>query len=120
NFQTFIYAITGKVYETKIIPSSKIGNQLGSIDIGAENDFKSTNFLIYRQNIYDVGALSKLANIMDGLNGIRLENKKMTPAGRTFQWKTILFEFLYTKNQAGELWSKYTRSGDEDYYNNYY
>ena len=35
-----------------------------------------------------------------------------------FQWKKILVEVLYTKNQAGELWSPYTPSGDENYYNN--
>ncbi|HUH18892.1 capsule assembly Wzi family protein [Albibacterium sp.] len=121
NLQTFFYIVTGKVYGNNIIGQSKIGNQIGSIDVGIEYDFESTNLLIYRQNFYDVGALSKLANIRDGLNGIRLENKRFKYSNeRSFQWKTILFEFLYTKNQAGELWSKYTKSGDEDYYNNYY
>jgi hypothetical protein len=32
----------------------------------------------------------------------------------------MLFEFLYTKNQAGETWSKWTPSPFENYYNNSY
>ncbi|WP_132220749.1 capsule assembly Wzi family protein [Albibacterium bauzanense] len=121
SFETFLYVITGKPYANGIVLSSKIGNQLGSIDVGAEYEFKNSNLLVYRQNFYDVGALSKLANIRDGLNGIRLENKRPRLQNENvFQWKTILFEFLYTKNQAGELWSKITKSGDENYYNSYY
>lgn len=121
NVGTFLYVITGKPYSNGIIVSSKIGNQLGSIDVGAEYEFKNSNLLVYRQNFYDVGALSKLANIRDGLNGIRLNNKRPRLQNENvFQWKTLLFEFLYTKNQAGELWSKITKSGDENYYNNYY
>lgn len=121
SFQTFLYVTTGKAYGNDLIPSSKIGNQIGSIDLGVEYNFKNSNLLVYRQIFYDVGALSKLANILDGLNGIRIENKKIAyPNKKDFQWRTILFEFLYTKNQAGELWSKITKSGHENYYNNYY
>lgn len=120
NFQTFLYTVVGKAHGNDIVLTSKIGNQIGSIDVGAEYNFKSSNLLIYRQNFYEVGALSKLANILDGLNGIRLENKSLKSNKKTFQWETVLFEFLYTKNQAGELWSRTTKSGDEDYYNNYY
>lgn len=119
--QTFFYVITGQAYGNESIPNSKIGNQIGSIDVGVEYNFEKGNLLIYRQNFYEVGALSKLANILDGLNGIRLENKEAGNSNeKVFQWKTLLFEFLYTKNQAGELWSKITKSGDENYYNNYY
>ncbi|WP_069660912.1 capsule assembly Wzi family protein [Arcticibacter eurypsychrophilus] len=118
--ETFFYVATGKAYVEKTIPSSKIGNQLGSIDVGIEYDFKNITMLIYRQNLYDVGALSKLANISDGLNGISLKNKSYHVLSNGVQWKTLLLEFLYTKNQAGESWSKMTKSGDEDYYNNYY
>jgi len=119
-FKTFLYVVTGKAYGNDLIPSSKIGNQIGSIDVGAEYDLKNNNLFIYRQTFYDVGALSKLANILDGLNGIRLENRKVRYPNKLFQWKTLLFEFLYTKNQAGELWSKITTTGAENYYNNYY
>ena len=36
------------------------------------------------------------------------------------QWKKFLVEFLYSKNQAGEKWSRYTPSAFEGYYNNGY
>lgn len=121
SLETFLYVATGKAYgdTTNGIPRSKIGNQLGSIDIGMEYNFDNIKLFIYRQNFYDVGALAKLANIRDGLNGISIQNLK-TNTGESFRWNKMIFEFLYTKNQAGELWSKKTKSGDENYYNNYF
>ena len=116
-FKTYLYVITGTPYGTDIIPSSKIGNHLGSIDLGFEYQFKNIRLLAYRQNIYDIGALYYLANIRDGLNGLSLINTEQS--GNRFRWKKILIEVFYTKNQAGELWSPLTPSGDEDYYNNY-
>lgn len=120
NLGTFLYVITGKTYGSGYIPRSKIGNQAGSIDVGLEYEFDKLKLLLYRQNMYDVGALSKLANIKDGLNGIALENIGFQTTSSNFKWKKILFELLYTKHQAGEFGSKRTNSGDEDYYNNYF
>jgi hypothetical protein len=111
-FQTYWYVITGKAYLF-----SKVGNHLGSIDLGLEYNFKNVKLLAYRQNFYDIGALYYLANIRDGLNGLSLVNTRQT--GNRFQWKKMLVEVLYTKNQGGELWSPTTPSGDENYYNNY-
>ncbi len=120
NIETFFYVMTGKTYGNDSIPTTKIGNQLGSIDIALQYAFEGVILTIYRQSIYDVGALAKLANIRDGLNGVTFENKQFGFTNRPFQWKTLLLEFLYTKHQAGEIGSKHTNSGDEDYYNNYY
>jgi len=118
NTKTFWYVLSGKAYGKAGIPKSKIGNQLGSIDLGIDYNFENFSIQLYRQNFYDVGALAKLANIRDGLNGIVLRNK--AKQNRNFNWNTIILEFLYTKNQAGEVWSKKTKSGDENYYNNYF
>lgn len=96
---------------------SKVGNHAGSIDIRLEYEFKNVVLAAYRQNFYEVGALYHLANIADGLNGIVLTNK--TTDGGKLGWKKILFEFLYTKNQAGETWSKPTPTGNENYLNHY-
>jgi hypothetical protein len=115
-FETYLYVISGKPYGTENFASSKIGNHLGSIDLGFEYNFNNIRMLVYRQNIYDIGALYYLANIRDGLNGVSLTN--MRSSEKTIQWRKMLFEFFYTKNQAGELWSPYTPSGDENYYNN--
>ncbi|MFP5081179.1 capsule assembly Wzi family protein [Pedobacter sp. JCM 36344] len=118
--ETFFYVATGKAYGSLGVPKSKIGNQIGSIDVGAEYKFNSLKLLIYRQNFYDVGALSKLANIRDGLNGAAIENIKMHPSNGSLQWKKMLIELFYSKDQAGYPWSIPTKSGDEDYYNSFY
>jgi hypothetical protein len=110
--QTYWYALSGKVYK-----ESKVGNHLGSVDLRAEYKFDTFTLSLYRQNFYDIGALFHFVNIADGLNGISFVNNK-TNSG-SFYWKRFLFEFLYTKNQAGYPNSTKTNSGAENYYNNY-
>lgn len=110
--ETLWHVLIGQVYH-----HSKVGNHLGSLDIGAEYRFDDVNILLYRQNLYDKGALSSLANIADGLNGLSITNNK--PGEGNFYWKKIVFEVLYTANQAGGLNAKRTNSGYENYYNNY-
>ena len=113
DWQEYWYTITGKVNN-----SSKVGNHLGSIDLGLTYDFDTVKVFGYRQQFYDIGGLYHLTNVADGLNGLSLTNKKSSQ-GKTFYWKKILFEFLYSKSQGGELDAKSTPSGDENYYNNY-
>ncbi len=92
-----------KTYLSVITGRNRIGDHLGSIDLGFEYDFKNIRLLAYRQNLYDAGALYHFANIRDGLNGLSLTNTNYNNRG--FQWRKILVEVLYTKNQAGEFWS---------------
>lgn len=123
----FEYVVLGKTYL-----GSKIGNHIGSIDMGLDYDLGGARLSFYRQNFYDEGALSKLANIADGLNGISLTNTKDVDQGDVpdyypvlgspnsgFHWRKIVLEVFYSKNQAGYPWSKPTNSGDENYYNNF-
>ncbi len=121
DLETFWYVLSGKAYGEPGIPRSKIGNQLGSIDMGLSYDFNDIRLIGYRQNLYDVGAISKLANISDGLNGMIIENlRDDKDDSDNWKWKKFLLEFFYSKDQAGYPWSKATASGDEDYYNNSY
>ncbi len=113
-FQSFLYVLSGKRYNNGIIEATRLGNHLGSIDIGIEYDFKNVTLLLYRQNFFEGGALSKLANIQDGLNGVSLRHKNKSQDA--FSWHRLLFEFLYTKNQAGEPWSPTYGSPYEGYY----
>src|SRR5690606_20075494 len=118
---TFWYVFWGKAYGAPGVPTSKIGNQIGSIDMGLSYDFRSVRLVAYRQNFYDVGAISKLANIRDGLNGVAFENLNYGKESlNNLDWKKFVIEFFYSKDQAGYPWSKATASGDEDYYNNSY
>lgn len=112
SWQTYDHVIFGKVWN-----HSKVGNHIGSIDLGLEYEWKNVKLLIYRQAFYEVGGLAHLSNIRDGLNGLSLQNRKR-PSGN-FHWNKVLLEVLFSKNQGGESWSKITPSGDEDYYNNY-
>ena len=119
--QTLWYVTSGQAYGGRGsgIPRSKIGNHQGSLDVGASYNFGNISMMLYRQNFYDVGALSKLANIKDGLNGLTLTNNRYKQSSRSWDWSKLLVEFFYSKDQAGYPWSKPTKSGDEDYYNNY-
>ncbi len=111
-WKSFLYAGIGKTWN-----SSKIGNHIGSIDMGLEYDFEEVRLFAYRQNFYDEGALYRLANIKDGLMGLSITNKE--DDGELFHWSKFLVEFFCSKNQAGYPNSTYTNSGDENYYNNY-
>jgi hypothetical protein len=110
--ETLWHVLIGQVYH-----HSKVGNHLGSLDVGASYRFDDVNVLLYRQNLYDKGALSSLANIADGLNGLSITNTR--PNNGNFYWKKMVFELFYTVNQAGGLNAKRTNSGYENYYNNY-
>jgi hypothetical protein len=110
--KTYLYVITGRGWDR-----SRMGNSLGSIDLGAEYEFEKIRIFAYRQNLYDAGALIRLANIRDGLNGLSLVNLNTESEG--LRWSKILVEVLFTKNQAGEPWSPKTNSGDEEYFNHY-
>lgn len=112
---TYLYVITGRRYSNGFIESTRLGNHLGSIDLGFEYNFDEIRLLLYRQNFYDSGALSTLSNVQDGLNGISLTN--LTSNEAAFKWNKLLVEFLYTKNQGGEPWSPEYGSSYEGYFN---
>jgi hypothetical protein len=114
-FETFGYVLTGKRYNNGFIDQTRLGNHIGSLDLGLEYRFKNVDILIYRQSFYESGALAKLANIRDGLNGISIGNRRESE--KQLKWDKILLEFLYTVNQAGEPWSPEYGSMYEGYYN---
>ncbi|MFS0489349.1 hypothetical protein [Leadbetterella byssophila] len=110
--QRYWSVISGKNWQ-----DSKVGNHVGNIDIRAEYDLVNYKITTYRQFFYEVGALWHLANIADGLMGVTVQKKN--PSNGSWDWGKLLLEFLYTKNQAGEPWSKPTPTGNENYLNHY-
>lgn len=120
NLETLWHVFWGIPYGVPGIPKSKLGNHGGSVDLGFSYDWDDIQLMVYRQNFYDIGAISKLANIADGLNGVVLTNKTFGTQQKDWAWRKMLFEFFYSKNQAGYPWSTRTKSGDENYYNNYF
>jgi hypothetical protein len=111
--ETFVYVFIGKNYGTDDIPTSKIGNHLGSIDLAFEYDFRMIRLFAYRQNFYDFGKVFNPRNYKDGLSGLKIINKQYI--GKDIQLKGILFEFLNTRNFSGVRGD----SEVQDYYNNF-
>ncbi|GAB3956942.1 capsule assembly Wzi family protein [Spirosoma harenae] len=97
---------------------NRIGNHLGSVDLGFEYTANTFSIFAYRQSIYEDGSLFYLINIQDGLNGIRIRNRRPTnPNG--LQIHDILFEYLYTASQGGNVFVETINSqrGRDNYFN---
>lgn len=98
---------------------NRIGNHLGSVDVAAELQLGTVSLMAYRQSVYDDGSLYFLTNIADGLNGIRLQNRKA--GGSFFSIREVLTEFLYTKSQGGSIFvlefGQDKLRGRDDYFN---
>ena len=116
SLQAYYYIWLGKRYNNGDISGTRIGDHVGSIDLGLEYNFDNLRVFLYRQNFYEAGGLAHLANIQDGLNGISFEKPK--DQNNQGLWNKIVFEFLYTKSQARELWLP-TPMHYENYYNHY-
>lgn len=96
---------------------NRIGNHLGSVDVGFEYTARTFSVYAYRQSIYEDGSLFYLTNIQDGLNGLRIHNRKPTVAQR-FQMQDILLEYLYTESQGGNLFLEDAQHrGRDNYFN---
>lgn len=113
--EIYYYVVTAKKYNYGSITGERLGNHLGSLDLGIEYSAGKVRMMIYRQQIYETDALAYLANIEDGLNGIVLTN--MGNRSGVAAWHKLLVEFLYTKNQGGPPWAPSSPSGAESYYN---
>ncbi len=105
-------ALTDTAAYTAFDQTNRVGNHLGTIDIGAEIDLVRHTLLFYRQNIYEAGALYYLTNITDGLHGVRL--RRNNPTGLL---QDLVFEVLNTTSQGGPLFTTMQR-GKENYFNN--
>jgi hypothetical protein len=114
-WEAYRYVITGKAWA-----NSRVGNHFGTIDFGAEWRGKTWSIFLYRQSIYEDGSLSELTNIADGLNGIRFKRAKIDKNDLSLKLNTLLFEFVYTKEQGGSVFD-YDKGifGNDNYFNHY-
>ena len=97
---------------------NRIGNHLGSLDLAADVDLTNWNLFAYRQFLYDDGSLFYGTNLEDGLNGLRLKNRRQ-PTGSGFFLRQITLEYLFTGSQGGDLFiiDDPKRRGRDDYFN---
>lgn len=126
NFQAYSYLVTGSslgynhnvdtTYYSRFDRENRIGNHLGSIDIGVEFSTSKVSILLYRQSVYEDGSLFYRTNLEDGLNGIRFRNLK--PASSGFRITGAVVELLYTKSQGGGVFEAADKlRGRDNYFN---
>ena len=96
---------------------NRIGNHLGTVDLGFDYTGHHFSIFAYRQNIYEDGSLFYLINITDGLNGLRIRNlRPINPNG--VQIQNILLEYLRTESQGGALFlENASQRGRDNYFN---
>ncbi|GAB3891403.1 capsule assembly Wzi family protein [Larkinella knui] len=95
---------------------NRVGNHLGTIDIGMEFSSRQFSVLLYHQSIYEDGSLYYLTNIEDGLTGLRFRN--LQPATSGFRITGAVVELLYTKSQGGGVFSDGNKfRGKDNYFN---
>ncbi|WP_421826502.1 capsule assembly Wzi family protein [Larkinella sp.] len=126
-FRNYLNAVTGTSLAargdnidttlfSKADRGNRLGNHLGTLDIGFEINAKRFSLLLYRQSIYDDGSLFYLTNISDGLHGIRFRNNR--PASHRFQIQTVLVELLHTQSQGGAKFGDLDKErGADNYFN---
>lgn len=135
DWQSYVFVVTGKsLYDDKsqyaqdtltiknnaasAEGGNRVGNHLGTLDLGIEYEDDHNRWFFYRQSIYEAGALFYLNNIADGLTGLSL-NRKHVKQGI----QRIVLEYLHTSSQGGPLSSGRAGTipqlrGYEDYFNN--
>ena len=119
NYMSVVLGTRGVINdkETAFFDSNRIGNHLGTIDVGANINSKYAVFNIYRQSFYDDGSLFYLLNITDGLNGLSVSLKNSTIVQK------VCIELLDTRNQGGEYFiidQPYLRGRDNYFMNAQY
>jgi hypothetical protein len=96
---------------------NRVGNHLGTVDLGLEYETDQHKWFLYRQSIYEAGALFYLNNISDGLHGLSFTRKHANQG-----ILKIVLEYLQTTNQGGPYSSNRSPiealRGAEDYMNN--
>ncbi len=78
---------------------NRIGNHLGTVDIGLDFQTGFGGIMIYRQSIYEDGSLFFLNNITDGLNGLTVSLNDFPFLRR------INIEYLRTTSQGGNVFA---------------
>lgn len=128
DWQTYLFVVSAKsLYSADTLDiqnntasaegGNRVGNHLGTIDIGIDYENDYSKWFIYKQSIYEAGALFYLNNIADGLHGISYSRKNATSG-----ILRVVVEYLQTSNQGGLYTSGRSTipqlRGAENYFNN--
>ncbi|MGM9506808.1 capsule assembly Wzi family protein [Larkinella sp. GY13] len=127
DLESYLYVITSKTLysddfkvengKASAEGGNRVGNHLGTFDIGLEYEDARTKWFIYRQSIYEDGSLFYLNNISDGLLGLSFKRKQATSG-----ILRVVVEYLHTSSQGGSVSSGRATAdelrGNDDYFNN--
>jgi len=94
---------------------NRLGNHLGSVDVGMEIELKAGKLFFYRQSVYEDGSLFHGNNITDGLHGISFTRHVEQGLLK------IVLEYFNTTSQGGPGGSGNTVAelrGQDNYFNN--
>lgn len=125
SFRDYIYVVTGsggllgKGGGTNAFDSTnRVGNHLGTFDVGIVLELKRYELTFYRQSIFEDGSLYYLNSIKDGLNGFIFRNLFPQRQKGGISFDRFVFEFLYTMSQGGPIFgpTNFTR-GNDNYFN---
>jgi hypothetical protein len=120
----YLYVITGKSLagaggDTATYGANdgfnRLGNHLGSVDVGMEIELKAGKLFFYRQSVYEDGSLFHGNNITDGLHGISFTRHADQGLLK------IVLEYFNTTSQGGPEGSGNTVAelrGQDNYFNN--
>jgi hypothetical protein len=107
--------VIGKSWER-----SRVGNHLGTLDVGVSWKWPTGEISFYRQNIYDDGSLYTFLNIKDGLNGVVFHNKWPRDASLKMYLRKISVEYFNSTNQGGAVFDFVAGIFGKDNYMNHY
>lgn len=100
--------------------ANRVGNHVGSIDVGFSLKRPAANWLLYLQHPYEDASGLVWLNAPDGLYGLRWQRAKpVSTVGRFWVWQRVVGEVLSTMNQSGNEFNvpgQYYK-GDDNYYN---
>ncbi|AQG82681.1 capsule assembly Wzi family protein [Spirosoma montaniterrae] len=124
SFRDYLSIVTGSYPDaiqssrfTDFDGTNRIGNHVGSYDVGVEWNGPKANWLLYRQHPYEDASGLSFQNLPDGLTGLRFLNHQ--PATHTFQIRRVVVEWLRTTNQSGPTFDLSARfQGQDNYFNN--
>jgi hypothetical protein len=120
----YLYVITGKSLagaggDTATYGANdgfnRLGNHLGSVDVGMDIELKAGKLFFYRQSVYEDGSLFHGNNITDGLHGVSFTRHVEQGLLK------IVFEYFNTTSQGGAGGSGNTVAalrGQDNYFNN--
>ena len=120
----YLYVITGKSLagaggDTATYGANdgfnRLGNHLGSVDVGMDIELKAGKLFFYRQSVYEDGSLFHGNNITDGLHGISFTRHADQGLLK------IVLEYFNTTSQGGPGGSGNTVAqlrGQDNYFNN--